>query len=208
MTLPSRHRTPNSSPGGVRPSTLPRGHESSPRYWIFMSERRRKIVFLLNLNATWTRDLRLSKLAALTIAPGPRHLQWYNIMGCLGHNCRKRWVKDTSLCISWNCRSNQVMSSDFVSKKLDNVYPFCYDGRWSAYLAWRCNIPVKVEVVRTCLWHYRQAPKLSLRAKLYQKHQLPWKIIAYMYVHNLYHFYEFRIWSLKHNFTWMNSWIR
>ena len=33
MTLPFRHRIRNSSPGGLRPSTLPLGHESSPQYF-------------------------------------------------------------------------------------------------------------------------------------------------------------------------------
>ena len=32
MTLSSRHRIPNSSPGGLRPSTLHLGHGGSPRY--------------------------------------------------------------------------------------------------------------------------------------------------------------------------------
>ena len=34
MTLPSRHRIRNSSPGGLRPSTLPLGHGGSPHYWL------------------------------------------------------------------------------------------------------------------------------------------------------------------------------
>ena len=34
MTLSSRHRIRNSSPGGLRPSTLPLGHGSSPQYWL------------------------------------------------------------------------------------------------------------------------------------------------------------------------------
>ena len=34
MTLPSRHRILNSSPGGLRPSTLPLGHGGSPQYWL------------------------------------------------------------------------------------------------------------------------------------------------------------------------------
>ena len=34
MTLSSRHRTRNSSPGGLRPSTLPLGHGGSPQYWL------------------------------------------------------------------------------------------------------------------------------------------------------------------------------
>ena len=32
MTLSSRHRVRNSSPGGLRPSTLPLGHVGSPQY--------------------------------------------------------------------------------------------------------------------------------------------------------------------------------
>ena len=34
MALSSRQRIRNSSPGGMRPSTLPLGHGSSPQYWL------------------------------------------------------------------------------------------------------------------------------------------------------------------------------
>ena len=34
MILSSRHRIRNSSPGGLRPSTLPLGHGGSPQYWL------------------------------------------------------------------------------------------------------------------------------------------------------------------------------
>ena len=34
MTLSSRHRIRNSSPGGLRPSTLPLGHGGSSQYWL------------------------------------------------------------------------------------------------------------------------------------------------------------------------------
>ena len=34
MTLSSRHRIRNSSPGCLRPSTLPLGHGGSPQYWL------------------------------------------------------------------------------------------------------------------------------------------------------------------------------
>ena len=50
MTLSSRHRIRNSSPGGLRPSTLPLGHVGSPQYrplhvdgggtFLFLSNRR------------------------------------------------------------------------------------------------------------------------------------------------------------------------
>ena len=34
MSLSSRHRIRNSSPGGLRPCTLPLGHGGSPQYWL------------------------------------------------------------------------------------------------------------------------------------------------------------------------------
>ena len=39
MTLTSRHRIRNSSPGGLRPSMLPLGHGSSPQCWILTNKR-------------------------------------------------------------------------------------------------------------------------------------------------------------------------
>ena len=47
MALSSRHRIRNSSPGGLRPSTLPLGQRGSPQYWIFTSERGRNCFFLM-----------------------------------------------------------------------------------------------------------------------------------------------------------------
>ena len=51
MTLSSRHRIRNSSPGGMRSSTLPLGHWGFPQYWIITSERGRNILFIWNLKA-------------------------------------------------------------------------------------------------------------------------------------------------------------
>ena len=34
MSLSSRHKIRNSSPGGLRPNTLPLGHGGSPQYWL------------------------------------------------------------------------------------------------------------------------------------------------------------------------------
>ena len=49
--LPSRRRIRNSSPGGLRPSTLPLDHGCSDKYCIIASERGRKKLFLWNLEA-------------------------------------------------------------------------------------------------------------------------------------------------------------
>ena len=71
MTLPSRHRSRNSSPGGLGPSTLPLGHGASSQYWILTNERGKKHLASLKFecqSGVRTRDLRLPRQAALTPA--------------------------------------------------------------------------------------------------------------------------------------------
>ena len=48
MTLSSRHRIRNSSPGGLRPSTLPLGHGGSPQYWLSHVDGEETFLFLSN----------------------------------------------------------------------------------------------------------------------------------------------------------------
>ena len=89
MTLPSRHKIQNTCPGGLRPSMLPLGLGGSPRYWIFMSEQGRKILFLQNLKGcgVQTRDLPYSKQAAFTTAPGPPPTGLYPKRGSTALRC-------------------------------------------------------------------------------------------------------------------------
>ena len=68
MTLSSRHRIRSSSPGGLRPSSLPLGHGGSPQYWIITSEQGGNIFLTGGQSGVWTPDLQLSKQAALTTA--------------------------------------------------------------------------------------------------------------------------------------------
>ena len=70
MTLPFRHRIRNSGPGGRRASMKRISYGGSPQYVIFTSERGRNILLLWNQSGVRARDLRLSKQAALTNAPG------------------------------------------------------------------------------------------------------------------------------------------
>ena len=72
MTLSSRHRIRNSSPGGLRPSTLPLGHAGSPQYWIFTSEWGRKFEGILRETNT-----KIQPDAGLTLAQ--RLQRWPNI---------------------------------------------------------------------------------------------------------------------------------
>ena len=48
MTLSSWHRIRNSSPGGLRPSTLPLGHGGSPQYWILHVDGEETFLFASN----------------------------------------------------------------------------------------------------------------------------------------------------------------
>ena len=48
MTLSSRHRIRNSSPGGLMPSTLPLGHGGSPQYWLSHVDGEETFLFLSN----------------------------------------------------------------------------------------------------------------------------------------------------------------
>ena len=48
MTLPSRHKIPNSNPGGLRPSTLPLGRGGSPQYWVLRVDGEETSLFLSN----------------------------------------------------------------------------------------------------------------------------------------------------------------
>ena len=48
MTLSSKHRIRNSSPGGLRPSTLPVGHGGSPQYRVLHVDGEENLLFLSN----------------------------------------------------------------------------------------------------------------------------------------------------------------
>ena len=78
MILLSRHKIRNLTLGGLRPSTLPLCHWGSPQYWIFKYCESEKETFcflkLEGQRGVRTRDLRLSKQAALTTAPEPPYI--------------------------------------------------------------------------------------------------------------------------------------
>ena len=73
MTLPSRHRIRNSSPGGLRPSTLPLDHGGSRNIKSLRVSGEETFVSLKleGQGGVRNRDILLSKQAALTTASGP-----------------------------------------------------------------------------------------------------------------------------------------
>ena len=92
MTLSSRHRIQNSSPGGLRPSTLPPVTEaphdteslqvSGKKYFVSIE--------IEDQSGARTRDLRLSKQTALTTVPGPPQYPANNV-GLMLDQCRTRF---------------------------------------------------------------------------------------------------------------------
>ena len=64
MALPSRHRNRNSSPGGLRLSTLSLNHGRSPQYQIFTSERGKTFRFLETWKPEWGSNPRFPILQA------------------------------------------------------------------------------------------------------------------------------------------------
>ena len=72
MTLSSRHRIRNSSPGGLRPSTLPLGHGGSPQYWLSHAEREETFFVSFKPPRQGTEPRTLAwKAAVLTTTLGP-----------------------------------------------------------------------------------------------------------------------------------------
>ena len=69
MTLPCRHRIGNSSPGGLRPSTLSLGHRGSQQYWIFTNERGRNTSFLETWRLEWGSHPRSPTFQAGSLKP-------------------------------------------------------------------------------------------------------------------------------------------
>ena len=100
MTLSSRHRIRNSSPGGLRPSTLSLGHGGSPQFASLRLSREETFVTLKPecQSGGRTCDLRLSRQAAITLtytihctSAASKHKTftrcWLNV-----GQCRRRWA--------------------------------------------------------------------------------------------------------------------
>ena len=72
MTLSSRHRTRNSSPVGLRPSTLPLGHGGSPQYWLLHVDGEETFFVSFKPSRPGTEPRTLAwKAAVLTTTLGP-----------------------------------------------------------------------------------------------------------------------------------------
>ena len=71
MTLSSSHRIRNSSPGGLKVSTLPLGHGGSPQYWVSHVDGKKHLCFFQTAE-TGSRTPNLAwKAAVLTTTLGP-----------------------------------------------------------------------------------------------------------------------------------------
>ena len=78
MTLSSRHRIRNSSPGGLWPSTLPLGHGGSPQYWVSHVVREETFCFFQTAeigNRTPNSIAWKAAVLTTTLGPPPDRLQ-------------------------------------------------------------------------------------------------------------------------------------
>ena len=123
MTLLFRHRIRNSSPGGVRPSTLSLGHGGPPQYWIFMSVRERNISFLWNLKVGSTVKIRRTRVPQNAIVPVGRPRLYFIIILNL------RFIPKASLRAS----SQNTASSYILERHLwvNNSKPLALAPTWS-----------------------------------------------------------------------------
>ena len=77
MTLSSRHMIRNSSPGGLRPSTLPLGHGGSPQYWLSHVDGEETFFVSFKPPRPGIEPRTLAwKAAVLTTTLGPPPFQW------------------------------------------------------------------------------------------------------------------------------------
>ena len=96
MTLSSRHRIRNSSPGGLRPSTLPLGHERSPQYWLSHVDGEETFFVFFKPPRPGTEPRTLAwKAAVLTTTLGPPSSQEYITCG-LNISCGKIYTDGES----------------------------------------------------------------------------------------------------------------
>ena len=143
MTLPSRHRTRNSSPGGLRPSTLPLGHGGSPQYWLSHVHGEETFFVSFEPPRPGTEPRTLAwKAAVLTTTPGPPPilLRW---LECFRG---RRWIKNTATEWLWEIVSNLmythvlIINSFYYSRHLENTNKY---GQSTLSL---------VDCPRDCLW--------------------------------------------------------
>ena len=88
MTLSSRHRIRQSSPGGLRPSTLPLGHGGSPKYWLSHVDGEETFLVSFKPPRPETEPRTLAwKAAVLTTTLGPPPLQYGNRMTVWNQIC-------------------------------------------------------------------------------------------------------------------------
>ena len=105
MTLSSRHRIRNSSPGGLRPSTLPLGHGVSPQYWLSHVDGEETFLFLSNRRepnsgVKGSGANHHPRAPALNLSSCPANTRhWPNACLKLGQR-RRRWTNN-KLTLAW-----------------------------------------------------------------------------------------------------------
>ena len=107
MTLSSRHRIRNSSPGGLRPSALPLGHGGSPQYWLSHVDGEETFLVSFKPPRPGTEPRTLAWKAAVlttTLGPPPYVTETYSDLWSWSQDhrfCETRWPWPRLFSPSW-----------------------------------------------------------------------------------------------------------
>ena len=121
MTLSSRHRIRNSSPDGLRPSTLPLGHGGSPQYWLSHVDGEETVFVSFKPPRPGTEPRTLAwKAAVLTTILGPPPIIQLNVNHLLTD---QRWLKtDLFYTKYWNIPILEYIVNQIILLKNVSVF--------------------------------------------------------------------------------------
>ena len=139
MTLSSRHRVRNSSPGGLRPSTLPLGHGGSPQYWLSHVDGEETFFVSFKSPRPGTEPRTLAWKAAVltaTLGPPPNPSRTIHKWSLVKHEIRRVYIWSStagpeSQTVAQHCYSTGLMSP---------LAGWCIKGLHSAPQRWNLDI--------------------------------------------------------------------
>ena len=156
MTLSSRHRIRNSSPGGLRPSTLPLGHGGSPQYWLSHVDGEETFFVSFKPSRPETEPWTLAWKAAVlttTLGPPPRGLSMAEPVyrPCCWRHIQLSWIRWWPFSICNACNLRDTDGGHFKFQRLW-LCGFCVEsvvGYFKIAATWHSNYD-HFEIVGAC----------------------------------------------------------
>ena len=141
MTLSSRHRNRNSTPVGLRSSTLPLGHGGSPQYWLSHVDGEETFFVSFKPPRPGTEPRTLAwKAAVLTTTLGPPPLkQWINVfllsnLQTKGWSLSEHWGTLFTACFLWTCLHYMV-----ILRSQNKITDLCMIWAWLSRFKMKWN---------------------------------------------------------------------